>query len=75
MVYFPVLVNDTLTPDILPLAVIAIDDELPLPLIGPLVVDMFPSVVDIFPDEVMVPLVEMCPTVVIVSVCCRVAIR
>ena len=40
--------------DILPVAAIVVDEEMPLPLIEPLVVDMFPLVVDILP-----PVVEM----------------
>ena len=38
-----VLVNDPAAPDILPLAVSSVDDEIPLPLIVPLVVAMFPA--------------------------------
>ena len=45
---------------------IAVDDEIPLPLIDPLVVDMFPFVVDMFPYEVIVSfVVEMYRIVVI----------
>ena len=57
----PVPVNDPVAPLILPVAVIVVDDEMPLPLIDPLVVDMFPLFVDMFPADVIVPFVEMLP--------------
>ena len=42
---------------------IVVDGEILLPLIDPLVVDMFPFVVDIFPYEVIVPFrVDMFPS-------------
>ena len=45
---------------------IVVDDEITLPLIDSLVVEMFPLVVDMFPDEVAVRLVvDMFPSVVI----------
>ena len=76
----PVPVNDPLAPVILPVAAIVVDDEMPLPLIDPLVVDMFPLNVDMFPLELIVPFVvdmfpyaglvpivyDMCPVAAIV---------
>ena len=56
-----VLAHDAVAPLILPLAVIVVDDEIPLPLIDPLVVDVFPFVVDMFPDEAIAPFVVMLP--------------
>ena len=56
-----VLAHDAVAPLILPLAVIVVDDEIPLPSIDPLVVDVFPFVVDMFPDEAIAPFVVMLP--------------
>ena len=44
--------NDPLAPVILPVAGIVVDDEMPLPLIDPLVVNMFPLVDDMSPLSV-----------------------
>ena len=59
----PVPVNDPVAPIILPVAVIVVDGEIPLPLIYSLVVHMYPFVVDPFPHAVMCPLVVIVPLV------------
>ena len=62
-----VLLSDPVVPVTLPSAVLVVKDEATLPLIDPLVVDMFPFVVDMFPVEVIVPfVVDRLPSVVIV---------
>ena len=48
-------------PDILPHAVFVVDDEIPLPLMDPLVVDMCLFVVDIVQGAVIVPFVFTLP--------------
>ena len=48
--------SDPVAAIILPVAEIVVNDEMTLPLIVPLVVDMFPFVLDMFPDEVIDPL-------------------
>ena len=53
--------NDPVAPDIIPVSVVVVDDEVPLPLIDPLVVDTFPFVVDMFSFAASVPLVVMLP--------------
>ena len=52
--------NDPLAPIVWPVAVIVVDDEMPLSLIDPLVVEMFPLVVDIFPIAVIVSFLSCC---------------
>ena len=69
VVGLPVPVNCPLAPVILRVAVIVVDDEMPLPLIDPLVVDMFPLNGDMFPFELNVPfVVDMFPYAVIAPV-------
>ena len=60
--------NVPTAPVISPVAVIVVDDEMPLPLIDPLVVDMFPLVVDMFPlvVDILPPVVEMLSIAVMV---------
>ena len=47
-----IYLNVPIDPVILPVAVIVVDGEIHLPLIDPLVVDMFPLVVNILPSVV-----------------------
>ena len=60
-------VNEPTTQVILPVAVLVVADEIPLPLIDRLVVDLRPVVVDMLPDEAIVlTVVELVPAAVIV---------
>ena len=55
--------NVPTAPVILPVAVIVVDDEMSLPLIDPVVADMFPLVVNMFPVAFIDPFVVIVPVV------------
>ena len=58
-----IYLNVPIDPVILPVAVIVVDDEMSLPLIDPVVADMFPLVVNMFPAAVIDPFVVIVPVV------------
>ena len=59
--------HDRVAPVILPVTVIVVDDEMPLPRIEPFVCDFLPFVDGLFLDDVIVPfVVDMFPLVAIV---------